>query len=112
MRVSRTLRCFQAVLDAYLCLLHLTAGIFVEALFNTFATAAFFKFVIFSIFEMRYLLIIWKAAEPRSDRRTSPAVHCVVSESTAAVAVAIAPARPLAFRRTARLGGLAARESR
>ena len=33
----------QAVLDAYLCLLHLTAGIFVEALFNTFATAAFFK---------------------------------------------------------------------
>jgi len=54
----------QAVLDAYLCLLHLTAGIFVEALFNTFATAAFFKFVIFSIFEMRYLLIIWKARRP------------------------------------------------
>eukprot|EP00897_Mesotaenium_endlicherianum_P003296 jgi/Mesen1/2995/ME000177S02273 len=51
----------QAIMDAYLCLLHLTAGIVVESLFNAFATAAFFKFVIFSIFEMRYLLAIWKA---------------------------------------------------
>ncbi|KAI3499088.1 hypothetical protein L1887_34881 [Cichorium endivia] len=51
----------QAIMDAYLCLLHLTAGILVESLFNAFATAAFFKFVVFSIFEMRYLLAIWKA---------------------------------------------------
>jgi len=35
-----------------------------ESLFNAFATAAFFKFVIFSIFEMRYLLAIWKARAP------------------------------------------------
>jgi hypothetical protein len=98
------------VLDAYLCLLHLTAGIFVEALFNTFATAAFFKFVIFSIFEMRYLLIIWKARPIRSPHKPRGAL--CRERSTAAVAVAIAPARPLAFRRTARLGGLAARESR
>lgn len=54
----------QAILDAYLCLLHLTAGILVESLFNAFATAAFFKFVVFSIFEMRYLLAIWKAQRP------------------------------------------------
>lgn len=54
----------QAILDAYLCLLHLTAGILVESLFNAFATAAFFKFVVFSIFEMRYLLAIWKANRP------------------------------------------------
>ncbi|KAI7754941.1 hypothetical protein M8C21_026424, partial [Ambrosia artemisiifolia] len=51
----------QAIMDAYLCLIHLTAGILVESLFNAFATAAFFKFVVFSIFEMRYLLAIWKA---------------------------------------------------
>lgn len=51
-------------MDAYLCLLHLTAGIVVESLFNAFATAAFFKFVIFSIFEMRYLLAIWKSRRP------------------------------------------------
>ncbi|KAG0555929.1 hypothetical protein M758_11G012300 [Ceratodon purpureus] len=75
----------QAIMDAYLCLLHLTAGILVgrgsytiaawkrreeinqeESLFNAFATAAFFKFVIFSIFEMRYLLAIWKSRRPVS----------------------------------------------
>ncbi|XP_021726908.1 transmembrane E3 ubiquitin-protein ligase 1-like isoform X3 [Chenopodium quinoa] len=54
----------QAIMDAYFCLLHLTAGILVESLFNAFATAAFFKFVVFSIFEMRYLLAIWKASRP------------------------------------------------
>ncbi|XP_055823381.1 transmembrane E3 ubiquitin-protein ligase FLY2 isoform X2 [Solanum dulcamara] len=54
----------QGIIDAYLCLLHLTAGILVESLFNSFATAAFFKFVVFSIFEMRYLLAIWKANRP------------------------------------------------
>ncbi|XP_066374575.1 transmembrane E3 ubiquitin-protein ligase FLY2-like [Miscanthus floridulus] len=54
----------QAIMDAYLCLLHLTAGILAESIFNAFATAAFFKFVVFSIFEMRYLLAIWKASRP------------------------------------------------
>lgn len=57
----------QAIMDAYLCLLHLTAGILVESLFNAFATAAFFKFVVFSIFEMRYLLAIWKANRPANN---------------------------------------------
>jgi len=38
-----------------------------ESLFNAFATAAFFKFVVFSIFEMRYLLAIWKAGRPFSN---------------------------------------------
>ncbi|KAK7290885.1 hypothetical protein RIF29_05647 [Crotalaria pallida] len=57
----------QAIMDAYLCLLHLTAGILVESLFNAFATAAFFKFVVFSLFEMRYLLAIWKANRPLSN---------------------------------------------
>ena len=33
----------------------------VDPLFNAFATAAFFEFVIFAIFEMRYLLVIWRA---------------------------------------------------
>ena len=64
MQVSLLTIGHQAVMDAYLCLLHLTAGIVVDNLFNAFATAAFFKFVIFSIFEMRYLLAIWKARRP------------------------------------------------
>ncbi|XP_075488713.1 transmembrane E3 ubiquitin-protein ligase FLY2-like [Primulina tabacum] len=63
-KVSLPMIAHQAIMDAYLCLLHLTAGILVESLFNAFATAAFFKFVVFSIFEMRYLLAIWRANRP------------------------------------------------
>ena len=37
------------------------AGFVVEPLFNAFATAAFFEFVNFAIFEMQYLLSIWRA---------------------------------------------------
>ncbi|CAL8462582.1 g2115 [Coccomyxa elongata] len=51
----------QAILDALLCLAHLTAGIVVEDVFNAFAVAAFFEFVVFAIFEMRYLLLVWRA---------------------------------------------------
>jgi len=56
----------QAVMDSYLCLIHLTAGILIEAMFSAFATAAFFQFVTFSLFEMRYLLIILKARRPQA----------------------------------------------
>ena len=37
------------------------AGIMIEPLFNSFATAAFFQFVIFAIFEMRWMLLAWRA---------------------------------------------------
>ncbi len=78
---------YQAILDAYMCLVHLTAGIvrgdssnvrfhtfanyltqlpLPEPLFNAFATAAFFKFIVFSIFEMRFMLMIWKAMHPHA----------------------------------------------
>ncbi|KAK1358909.1 Transmembrane E3 ubiquitin-protein ligase 1 [Heracleum sosnowskyi] len=57
----------QAMMDAYLCLIHLTAGITVGSLFNAFATAAFFKFVVFAFFEMRYFLDIWKANRPTNN---------------------------------------------
>lgn len=39
-------------------------GIAVQTLFNAFATAAFFKFICFSIFLMRWMLLIWKARRP------------------------------------------------
>eukprot|EP00743_Colponemidia_sp_Colp-15_P004146 GILK01004475.1.p1 GENE.GILK01004475.1~~GILK01004475.1.p1 ORF type:complete len:603 (+),score=82.09 GILK01004475.1:115-1809(+) len=55
----------QALLDSYLCLLHLTVGILWEPLFGAFGTAAFFQFVIFSIFEMRYIILIWRARRPQ-----------------------------------------------
>ncbi|EGG23930.1 hypothetical protein DFA_06068 [Cavenderia fasciculata] len=56
----------QTIIDAYLCLIHLTAGIVIESMFNAFATAAFFQFVSFSLFGMRYLLIILKARRPQA----------------------------------------------
>ena len=46
-----------ATMNCLCCL----AGFVVEPLFNAFATAAFFEFVNFAIFEMQYLLSIWRA---------------------------------------------------
>jgi hypothetical protein len=54
----------QAILDSYICLFHLTTGIFVESVFDAFATAAFFKVVMCNVFELRYILKIWKARSP------------------------------------------------
>ena len=34
-----------------------------DSLFNAMATAAFFEFVIFAVFEMRYMLNIWKSRQ-------------------------------------------------
>lgn len=53
----------QALMDAYLCLLHLTTGIIVDPLFTAFAAAAFLEFMLFGIFEMRWLLIAWRAQQ-------------------------------------------------
>lgn len=39
------------------------AGMMVDSLFNAMATAAFFEFVIFAVFEMRYMLNIWKSRQ-------------------------------------------------
>ena len=55
-------------LDSYQCLLHLTAGIVVEPLFHSFGVAAFFQFALFSVFEMRVLLQIWKARRPNGEQ--------------------------------------------
>lgn len=65
-KVSILTIAMQAILDAYICLSHLTGGLVVDTLFNAFATVAFFKFVMFSIFEMRFMLTIWKARRPAS----------------------------------------------
>ncbi|OQR90946.1 hypothetical protein ACHHYP_05127 [Achlya hypogyna] len=56
----------QAIVDSYLCLAHLTIGIVAQQIFTLFATVSFFELIIFSIFEMRYLLVIWKARRPHN----------------------------------------------
>lgn len=62
----------QAVMDGYLCLLHLTTGVVIENVFISFATAAFFTFVLVSIFGMRYLLVVWRIQRPESIRASQP----------------------------------------
>ena len=62
----------QAVIDAYICLVHLSASVAVDALFNAFATVALFKFIVFSIFEMRYLLGLWRIRRASEDTYTDP----------------------------------------
>ena len=51
-------------MDSYQCLVHLTAGIVAEPLFHAFGAAAFLQFALFSVFEMRLMLTIWKARRP------------------------------------------------
>ncbi|KAI8339033.1 hypothetical protein BC941DRAFT_350028 [Chlamydoabsidia padenii] len=62
----------QAMMDGYICLLHLTTGVVIETVFLPFASAAFFSFISVSIFGMRYLLVIWRIQRPESIRATQP----------------------------------------
>eukprot|EP00003_Mantamonas_plastica_P012171 TRINITY_DN2212_c2_g1_i4.p1 TRINITY_DN2212_c2_g1~~TRINITY_DN2212_c2_g1_i4.p1 ORF type:complete len:356 (+),score=97.75 TRINITY_DN2212_c2_g1_i4:101-1168(+) len=54
----------QAVLDAYLLLMNLTFGLNTQSVYNAFALVAFFKLILFSLFEMRMLMSVWKARRP------------------------------------------------
>merc|ERR1711871_94994 len=56
----------QAIMDSYLCLLHITAGMVFKDLFNTFATISFLKMLLFVILEVRMLMLIWKARRPEA----------------------------------------------
>ena len=58
----------QAMMDGHLCLLHLTTGVVVESVFMPFAAAAFFNFILVSVFSMRYLLLIWRIQRPENTR--------------------------------------------
>ncbi|KAH3758277.1 zinc finger family protein [Pelomyxa schiedti] len=53
-----------ALLDSYLCFLHLAASFVFKPLFYPFAIASFIQFVKFSLFEMRLLLAVRKARNP------------------------------------------------
>ncbi|KAI8881349.1 hypothetical protein K501DRAFT_189207 [Backusella circina FSU 941] len=64
----------QAAMDGYLCLLHLTTGVVIDNVFLPFATAAFFTFILVSIFGMRYLLVVWRIQRPESIRAQSQPV--------------------------------------
>jgi hypothetical protein len=66
-RVSALTVAFQAGMDAFFCLMHLTTGIIVEALFNAFALCAFCKFVLFSMFELRFFVMVCRSQNADTD---------------------------------------------
>ncbi|CAG9467427.1 unnamed protein product [Pedinophyceae sp. YPF-701] len=65
-RVSQGCVMMHAVLDAYLCLLHLTVAIVVERLCFTLGTLAVLQFILFAVIEMRLLLAAWRATDGAS----------------------------------------------
>lgn len=50
----------QALMDAYDSFLHLSLSASSRYMFNTFAIVSLFKFVLFALLEVRYLLTIWR----------------------------------------------------
>lgn len=50
----------QALMDAYDSFLHLSLSASSRYMFNTFAIISLFKFVLFALLEVRYLLTIWR----------------------------------------------------
>lgn len=60
-RISLISAAQMTILDSYLCLFDLTVGVVVGPIFHYFAAAAFLQFLLFSVFEMQYVLAVWKA---------------------------------------------------
>uniref|UniRef100_A0A6B2L1Y5 RING-type E3 ubiquitin transferase n=1 Tax=Arcella intermedia TaxID=1963864 RepID=A0A6B2L1Y5_9EUKA len=54
----------QALLDGYICLGHLSAAIYSEKLFHVFSVVAFVYLVLFSFFELGFMVQAWKANNP------------------------------------------------
>jgi len=62
-RMSLLCIAMQALMDALLCILHLLLCVVIQSLFAAFASIAFFKLIIFCIFEMRYMVLIFQARQ-------------------------------------------------
>lgn len=56
----------QAMLDCYSCLIHMGISILYDRLFKLFALESFLLFLLFSVFEMRYLVSIWRSRRPQA----------------------------------------------
>ena len=54
----------QGVIDAGICISHMMIAIASDSIFQAFSLLAFLKLVVFSIFELRLLLMVWKVQFP------------------------------------------------
>jgi len=64
-KVSITTIGMMAVVDVGYAFTYLSSGMFFVSLFGAFVVTAILKLVLFSVFEMRYILIIWKSRRPQ-----------------------------------------------
>lgn len=53
-----------SVFDAYVCSIHLTTALYVDDLFNAFIMVSFMQFMLFSMFDFRLVLLVWRARRP------------------------------------------------
>ncbi len=61
MKVSVLTFALIAIFDSYDSLFHISLGFGLPDMFNSFAVISLFKFVVFTILQVRYLLTLWKA---------------------------------------------------
>lgn len=67
-KLSLTSVAMNSVFDAYVCLIHLTAGLYIDDLFNSFIMVSFVQFMVFSMFDLRLVLLVWSARNPHDFR--------------------------------------------
>ncbi|KAJ1936339.1 hypothetical protein FBU59_005086, partial [Linderina macrospora] len=65
-RISYYTVAMQAVLDSYLCMLHLTGGAFYNEIYLAFSGVSFMTFALLTMFDMRYLAMIWHVQRPEA----------------------------------------------
>merc|ERR1719273_2702022 len=63
-KVSLVSVAMHSLFDAYCCLIHLGAGLYMDPLFNSFVMVSFIQFMIFSMFDLRLILMIVRARYP------------------------------------------------
>jgi len=53
-----------SVLDAYLSLLHLMTALYIDDLFYPFMMVFLLQFLVFSVFDLRFVLLVWRGRRP------------------------------------------------
>lgn len=63
-KISQYYMAIQAALDSFLSIFHFIIGLQSSQVAQTFLIIALLKFILFTFFELRYMLLIWKSHNP------------------------------------------------
>jgi len=63
-KFSLTSVAMHSVLDAYLSLLHLMTALYIDDLFYPFMMVFLLQFLVFSVFDLRFVLLVWRGRWP------------------------------------------------